>query len=474
MVLLCLLALFLGSSWLIALLPELFPDIHHYEVYLAWLAALTIGYGVWLWRRREPVASWRLGAIAAFVGTLASPVLYETDPIRYYWDGLSVIRGESPYVTAPADHPQFAEVPWAEQLNYPELPTIYPPGAQALFAVATALNPWFYGPSRPEANDRLGAWSAVKVASLWQASFGWKLVMAVFGALAIVLWRHRRWDLLLAHPLFLTKFALNVHIDGVLMVLVIAATLPTVLRSPSVSSALLVGLSIATKWITALVVPFIALFQASYRAVTLGQNRWAALLRHAVVYGAVAGAVAVAAVVVGQWGAEGKFFYSFKKFASDWLFFGFWQRWLMDALLAYGLPSAEALRYSKWGGYIGIILFYIIILVGYGRSVIARPPSGRAQLISALAVALLVFYSGLPVINPWYLLVLVPFAIEVRHSLLSPMALTLAVSASAAYYYRYEDPIIMRYVAYGLVVAALAIDLGHWLRSRNRLESQVG
>lgn len=456
---------FLASAWGIHALPDLAPDTHHYYVYVYWLGALSLGYALWLWRSWDdgPIATalrryWRIGAIVAFLVTVASPVLYETDPIRYYWDGLSVVRGESPYVVAPMDHPAFASTPWAQTLNHPNLPTIYPPGAQGLFALGALINPYFAG-----GYETSGAWQTV---SLWQASFGWKLVMGVFAAAAVILWREERWDLLLFHPLFLTRFALNVHIDGVMMVLLMAATI-ALRRRGSASSlwpGVLLGLSIASKWITALLLPIFALRllksddqhpQASER---LG---W----RPAVL--CVLGAVLVVAstVAIGQWGAEGKFFYSFKKFASEWLFFGFWQRWAMEGLQAAGLGFDEALPASKLIGYSGFAVLYGTILLAYGRTV-WKPLDGwlprwwrlRGGVAAAMALALLAFYSALPVINPWYLLVLVPLSIQVRHLLLAPMVMTFAVSASALYYIHSEDPTVARYAAYLAVVAAMIYD----------------
>lgn len=473
-VLALLLVAFVGSGQLIAALPDLYPDIHHYLVFLFWLLGLTIAYGVWLWRSglassseswRPRLPRWQWGAAAAFAATIASPVLYETDPVRYYWDGISVIHGESPYALAPSGHPHYDATTWAEPLNYKDLPTIYPPAAQALFALGALINPFFWGKG-PDGPLQPAYWPAIKANRPWQAAMGWKLVMAVLAAAMVYLWRDRRWDLLLGHPLVLTKFMQNVHIDGVLMVLVIAATLPAALRSPPWRTGLVLGLSIATKWVTALIVPFAALYQRA------AGRTWLA----AVMVCVTATAVTIGAVAAGQVGAEGKFFYSFKKFTSEWLFFGFWQRWVMDALIAANYEEARALAVSKIAGYAGILVAYGLVLWGYLRR--ALSPSGSRQgLMFALALALMVFYSGLPVINPWYLLVLVPFAIEALAGTLAgarlyaPMMLTLAVSASAVYYYRYEDPIIVRYSAYGLVSAAMAFDLWRYLSARYRPHS---
>lgn len=65
---------------------------------------------------------------------LAGPPLLSTDLYRYLWDGQVSLSGLNPYARSPSD-PLFDEDPpaWREEINHPELPTIYPPVAQATF-----------------------------------------------------------------------------------------------------------------------------------------------------------------------------------------------------------------------------------------------------------------------------------------------------------------------------------------------------
>ncbi len=62
------------------------------------------------------------------------------DIYRYLWDGHVLASGINPYGHAPADEALASiRTPWHGEINHPELPTIYPPLAQLLFAaVATA------------------------------------------------------------------------------------------------------------------------------------------------------------------------------------------------------------------------------------------------------------------------------------------------------------------------------------------------
>ncbi len=79
---------------------------------------------------------------------------FEDDWNRYLWDGAVTASGFNPYAVAPADAwapehedsplPALAEAADAvyDQINHPHLKTIYPPVAQAAFAIAYWIEPW--------------------------------------------------------------------------------------------------------------------------------------------------------------------------------------------------------------------------------------------------------------------------------------------------------------------------------------------
>lgn len=86
---------------------------------------------------------WTLAAaITARVALVAAPAVTSHDADRYLWDGRVLVEGLDPYRTAPRDpevahlHAQFTTPP-----EHAALPTLYPPAALALFAVAAALGP---------------------------------------------------------------------------------------------------------------------------------------------------------------------------------------------------------------------------------------------------------------------------------------------------------------------------------------------
>ncbi len=68
--------------------------------------------------------------------------LFDDDIWRYLWDGHVSAQGANPYTAAPAS--VSSEGPWEDirqNINYPEIPTLYPPLAQGLFRLSHAIAP---------------------------------------------------------------------------------------------------------------------------------------------------------------------------------------------------------------------------------------------------------------------------------------------------------------------------------------------
>ena len=98
-----------------------------------------------------------VGLITRLVAVFSTPVL-EDDHYRYLWDGAVTANGFNPYRYAPLDVQQYRtgsqNVPprlgelaeragdMVEHINYPWLRTIYPPIAQAGFALAFLISPF--------------------------------------------------------------------------------------------------------------------------------------------------------------------------------------------------------------------------------------------------------------------------------------------------------------------------------------------
>ncbi len=120
---------------------ELAPDNLATDVF-PWLqlpmVALWAGSSWWVWRRPgcHPALIVAI-AVACRLGAASSPPALSSDVYRYPWDGRVQRAGFSPWAHPPAAA-QLAPLRDASihpHINRPHSPTIYPPGAQWLFAL---------------------------------------------------------------------------------------------------------------------------------------------------------------------------------------------------------------------------------------------------------------------------------------------------------------------------------------------------
>lgn len=155
----------------------------------------------WLIKVKQCVVSWLwVWAVAVTLRLLllwGDPVLSD-DVYRYLWDGRVQVAGINPYEYAPSDSRlDIARGKDFLNINHKEIPTIYPPAAQALFLVL--------------------AWLLPAVAT-FKAAF---VLMDLGLALLLFRWcRARAPDALVAlvvlylwHPLVLFEFASSGHVD---------------------------------------------------------------------------------------------------------------------------------------------------------------------------------------------------------------------------------------------------------------------
>ena len=83
---------------------------------------------------------WGIGLAMRVMVIPVTPELSD-DLYRYMWDGHVQYSGVNPYVYGPADPAlESIRTPWHQEINHPEVPTIYPPFAQLLF-----LGIWVFG-----------------------------------------------------------------------------------------------------------------------------------------------------------------------------------------------------------------------------------------------------------------------------------------------------------------------------------------
>jgi hypothetical protein len=83
-----------------------------------------------------------LVAAASRAVLIPSTPQMSTDVFRYLWEGRVIVHGFNPFVHAPdAPELQFLQDQYYDDINHKHLTTIYPPVAQAVFALAARVRP---------------------------------------------------------------------------------------------------------------------------------------------------------------------------------------------------------------------------------------------------------------------------------------------------------------------------------------------
>jgi hypothetical protein len=184
--------------------------------------------------RRTELSMIFLGALILRILLLPTLPGLSRDAWRYLWDARVILHGYSPYVYAPWDK---ALVPLRDTLilgnsRFRNVPTIYPPGAELVYALSYLLAP-----------SNLFALKSIFVA----------FDMITCGALALLL-AHRGLDprrvILYAWcPLPIVEFALQGHVDVITLAFTVLAVLAATSSRPGerVLTGILIGLGTLTK-----------------------------------------------------------------------------------------------------------------------------------------------------------------------------------------------------------------------------------
>jgi alpha-1,6-mannosyltransferase len=215
------------------------------QQFTATLALVCSGFSLlgWCFHDRyfadtPPSTIFLLLLLTRFVALFAQPLL-EDDHFRYLWDGFITSTTGSPYAHPPANYFADRSVPVAMQaalngINHPDIPTIYGPVLQLLFAV--------------------GFWIAP--GALWP----FKVLLFLSETLVLVLLISRRvsprWLLLwVLHPLLLKESAISAHPDMLIGAALLAATV-TWRDGRESTAASLATLAVAMKISAIIALPF--------------------------------------------------------------------------------------------------------------------------------------------------------------------------------------------------------------------------
>jgi len=343
------------------------PGVLVYASLLSGSAAITTAL---LWR--TDVVTTRLvfvGAVLAHALTLAGTPAFEDDYFRFIWDGWQTWQAGTPYGVAPELSFDDKSVPATmtsvlDGVNYPKYPTIYGPVLQLAFASVFS----FFG-----ANP-----------------LGLQLLFAATNLLLVglLLGRHapREVALYAWNPLIVAETSLHLHPDGLMAVALFAAVIAS--RTRPILAGILLGAA------------------AGVKLVALAA--WPLLLRmRPVALMAALGSLALGYLIFLVHG-RGAGFESTATFAARWHFNPFVYEPLVQLL---GWPLARLLALFV----AGVLVLWVH---ARSRSVDDVPVAVIFGIILLLA----------PVVNSWYLLWLLPFA--VGRGQIWPFAATVALPLS--------------------------------------------
>jgi len=361
--------------------------------------------------------------------------LFETDYYRYLWDGGVSAHGLDPYLLAPAEVRKELSSPSGKadarpyvslargapgarkvlrHINHPDLRTIYPPVAQAFFALGYWLTPW-----------RLAGWKALLALA---DVAGLALLWVLLKGLSLPTWQLAVYWL---NPLLVKEVYNSAHMDVLLVPFVLVAALTAVRAAPVRTSSLLALATGIKVWPGVLLPLFIGRGRASRRRAALAFGIFVAIC-----------ALLMAPQLAAMFGANsGLLAYGRRWEMNDALFMLIlWAAQGTAALVGWGAPVAGLVAR-------GVAVLLLVIVMAYARS---RPTtSGADMLARALWVVAAVFLLS-PTQFPWYYIWVLPF-LAVR-PLFSLLCLTVLLPL---YYLRFffEGIGAVGYFDYGVVWA---------------------
>jgi hypothetical protein len=328
-------------------------------------------------------------ALLMRVAVLFSPPILELDVYRYLWDGFVSVQGVNPYKYSPSEvleayrlgtDPVYLDLirlasvldanPIAVELlhlvHFPDLPTVYPPTAQALFAVSA----WMTAGASVNLQ--------ILVLKAWLVGAELATLLLVW----ILLKQSRLSESLLLLPAMCPLAVLSVanqgHLDALPALLSVAAlTLACQRQSGSATFAagFFLGLAVGAKLYPLLLTPLLVAF-TERRALFS------------------AGVVATVGIWLPWWNADR--FDGLKAFAGSWE--------MNDALfsmLTLAVGSTGAAR-ACWLGFVAVLALWL----GFDLRKGATPK----QLLRNSFMLLAWFWALGPVCNPWYLMWMLPLA----------------------------------------------------------------
>lgn len=289
------------------------------------------------------------------VSVLGAPI-YEDDYFRYLWDGRQTVEQGSPYGPPPAaafdteDDPLWSEV--LDQINHPEIPTIYGPVNQYAFALAYWIDP--------------GNVTVLQVMFAAVDMLVIVLLARVAGLAPLVLYGFS--------PLVLKEFSFTAHPDILSVAGLVGATL--LWRQQRLyGAALALAVAVSAKVFALLLVPL--LLRWHWRA-------WAVFLAGVVLLHLPLGNAGGMAQALGAMGAG---------------------NWLFNAPIYYLLYDYVPISTIKVVAVLGLgaLCAWYFFVADYHRQQPLKVPRGDVLFLALLLAS--------PAFNPWYYVFPLAFAV---------------------------------------------------------------
>ena len=388
------------------------PGLVEFYLLVAWTALPVFALYLYFLRRDGPFPLGRmiLWAVAFRLSGLAGGPFFEDDFFRYLWDGYRFATTGTPYGAAPETFFLDPGVPAAfqwvlDRINNPDLSTIYGPTTQFVFLLGYWLQP-----------ANVAALQSILIL-IDLATIGLLLRLAPARNVMLYAWC----------PLVVKEIAFTAHPEGIGVCLLMAAIV-LARRRHWRSTAVCLGLAAGAKVFALLLAPLVLL---------------RARFSHWLLFGATLAALYAPFVLTGGTDLE-----SLLVFARQWEFNS-----AAHGLLTAVLPRVESM--------VVLGLVFAGFWVRHGLHLARR----EAQAVPRGDWIFGAFLIVSPVINPWYLLWLLPFAAIFP----SAWAWTASVAALLAYatginlggsdLQAYQQPVWVRPVEFGLILLAFAWDL---------------
>lgn len=366
------------------------------------------------------------GVICA-AGIAVNPLL-EDDHFRFLWDGYITATTLQPYQFPPAYFFGATHVPEVMQaalsgVNHPDIPSVYGPALQALFALSYAISP--------------GALWPLKVF----LALGLLLTLLALAQARVA----PRWAMVFAlHPLVIKESVVSAHLD----VLIGCALLWAVLawqRQRYGVAATVVSLAVAMKLSCLVALPFFFIDQRG----RFNKKAFAASI-------ATLGAL------------YAPLFFSAQSEAAALSTFG--ESWLFNPLFFKWIAAASGGKLAR-----GIVAFiYITLWVGIAIAWHRRLRDESAASVSppvVAALASLVLLS--PVVNPWYWLWVLPLMLTQVLQRSAALALTVALIAYSHAIEGVPNRFEVPAWATALQIAVVACFLIAWMMQRNLIATSI-